>query len=330
MTGQTLTCQWCNITAPADEFELDEKNMDGFWCPDCDGHTYFSPEKNKQRRMLLLLETRGTKQGVFAPVHKLKKRLSPLRYPGGKSKMADFLSAQFRNEQLETFVEVFAGGASVGLALLDAGITKKLVLNDLDAGVFAFWETVVKEPRELIRRLIGPSPSHDTFLWAKAALDNPAGYSTPELAWAQLIANRLGFSGITKAGALGGRSGSDKALLARWNPAALRKRILHIANMADAITVTQKDAATLLEESAYWDGKSTCFVDPPYVEKGAALYRCYFSEEDHRDLAFTLNSLYQGMPGADIVITYDDCPLVRDLYPLAEVVELESFYSIAN
>jgi len=38
--------------------------------------------------------------------------------------------------------------------------------------------------------------------------------------------------------------------------------------------------------------------------------------------------LYQGMPGADIVITYDDCPLIRDIYPFADVVVVPRSYSI--
>ena len=53
------------------------------------------------------------------------------------------------------FVEVFAGGASVGLSLLQAGIIQRLVLNDTDPGVYAFWKALKEEPKELLTRLAG-------------------------------------------------------------------------------------------------------------------------------------------------------------------------------
>lgn len=98
--------------------------------------------------------------------------------------------------------------------------------------------------------------------------------------------------------------------------------------MSDRITVTRMDACRLIEDYAYWNDRATLFIDPPYVTKGKALYRCYFTEEDHRRLAFLLECLYQGMPGADIVLTYDDCELIREIYPLAETKAIGRFYSI--
>ena len=43
-----------------------------------------------------------------------------------------------------------------------------------------------------------------------------------------------------------------------------------------------------------------------------------------------LNALYTGYGGPDIIITYDDTPLIRELYPLADVEPLRRAYSIAN
>lgn len=327
MTGKHVCCQWCGAEGPLTDFEFDSVNRDGFWCPECDGHTYLSEDANNGRRMLLILESKTGAIPAYKPICKLQKRLSPLRYPGGKSKIIDFLSGQFRKKQMHTFIEVFAGGASVGLSLLQAGLIQHLVLNDTDPGVHAFWETVKEGPEKLLIRLAEKDPTLDDFRHAQEVLDQPEGYSPDALAWSELVCNRLGYSGITKAGPLGGWNGTQQQLLARWNAKALGKRIRTIHAMADWITVMRLDAKELLEQSAYWDQRSTCFIDPPYVDQGGRLYREFFTQEDHEDLAWMINSLYQGFPGADIIITYDECELVRNLYPYAEIVEIGRNYS---
>ena len=187
---KTLTCQWCGASGGPDDFELDEHNGEGFWCPDCDGFTYYDEARNRLRRILLILEQKDGGKADPVPKTALKKRLSPLRYPGGKSKLIDYLAAQFRKESLKTFVEVFAGGASVGLSLLDAGLTERLVINDTDPGVYAFWDSVVHHPEKLLKRLSGSEPNRAEFRSCQQILDSPKGWSQDDLAWATLVCNR--------------------------------------------------------------------------------------------------------------------------------------------
>lgn len=324
MVDRLFTCQWCGYSGT--DVELDEQHSDGFWCPVCDGHTYIEASQNHARRMLLILET-SQKNDPPKVSKGLKKHLSPLRYPGGKSRLIDYIAQALKGEHLHTFVEVFAGGASVGLSLLDAGIIEKLVLNDLDLGVFSFWKCAVRDPDALISKLNKEVPTLESFRESQRLLTSPEGIPTSDLAWAQLICNRLSFSGISKGGPLGGNHGTQEQLLARWNPAALKKRINHIANMSDKIEIHCEDACSLLELYAYWDERTTCFIDPPYVLKGKELYRKYFEIDDHRKLAEMLNSLYIGFPGADIIITYDDHPLIQQLYPYANIVHATRKYS---
>lgn len=321
---ERVQCQWCGLEGDIEEFEFDHTHGDGFWCPDCDGHTFFDEAKNRGRRILLLLEQDGAvsfpEQGSeTVSAYRFSKRLSPFRYPGAKSRIINLIAGQMQEEHKDTFVEVFAGGASVGLALLDAGFVNRLILNDTDDGVYSFWFTVLHSPESLINRIRGITPTAATFQSCQFQLQNPKGVSMAELAWSQLVCNRLSFSGIVKAGILGGKNGGHDANLARWNPEELVRRIEHIYGMRDRIFVTQIDAVHLIEQSAYWEPNTTLFVDPPYVKAGKQLYLRYFEEEDHLQLAWMISSLYQGMPGADIIITYDDCPLIRNAYPWADV-----------
>ena len=279
-------------------------------------------------RFLLLLEDKSTSREprVYAKTS-LRKRLSPLRYSGGKSKLIDYLYSLLFKEQLDTFTEVFAGGASLGLSLLDAGIIQHLILNDKDPAVYAFWKTVLEEPQTLVRHLQDFPPTHKELADAKARLaedDTPSA----ELGLAFLLANRLSYSGIIKANAQGGKEGTQKDLLARWNPNALQKRIMHIHSLRDNIALHNKDAVSLIEESVYWNSHSTLFVDPPYFSQGKRLYTHFFRKEDHENLAFLLSSLYMDFPESDIIVTYDNHPYIRELYPFAQTEYLSRKYSI--
>lgn len=323
-----LTCHWCGITAPASEFDI-HPSPSGFWCPECEGFTYMDETERERHRFLLLLEDKGQADAqILSPaIPKLKKRLSPLRYPGGKSKLIDYLYSKLSQEQLDTFVEVFAGGASLGLALMDAGIVKQLILNDKDPAVYALWKTILECPQELTERLQSIIPTHRDLSNAKALLAHSEA-PTSELAWAFLLANRLSFSGIVKANPLGGKNGSQEALTARWNPEAIEERILHIYSMRDRIGIHNMDACEFLETEGYWYDKATIFVDPPYWEKGKALYTHYYEEKDHAELAEMLQNMYKSFPEPDIIVTYDNHPRIREMYPLAKQEIIQRRYSI--
>lgn len=58
---------------------------------------------------------------------------SPLRYPGGKRKLAGFVKdAVIKNDiQGGTYVEPFAGGASVALYLLFNESVNQIIINDI-------------------------------------------------------------------------------------------------------------------------------------------------------------------------------------------------------
>lgn len=323
-----LTCHWCGLTGPATDFDV-YPSPAGFWCPECEGFTYMDEAERTKHRFLLLLEDKGTAdaQTPIACTRKLKKRLSPLRCPGGKSKLIDYLYSRLVQEQLDTFVEVFAGGASLGLSLLDAGIINRLILNDKDPGVYALWETILECPQELTERLQSIVPTHRDLSNAKLLLAHSEA-PTPELAWAFLLANRLSFSGIVKGNPMGGKNGSQDALTVRWNPKALSKRIHRIYSMRDRIEIHNMDACEFLEAEAYWYEHATIFVDPPYWEKGKALYTHYYEEKDHAELAELLQNMYKSFPEPDIIVTYDNHPRIRELYPLARQEIIQRRYSI--
>lgn len=331
-----LTCRWCGETY--DDTASVDRAESGFWCEFCDGFTHFDPIAGERHRMLLLLERAAAKEikcgaGELPYPPHIRKRISPLRYPGGKSKLIDYLYAQLLSGFNDTFVEVFAGGASLGLSLLDVGCINKLVLNDYDPMVYAFWNICLNNPEYLCNRIDQRLPSLEDFWNAKTVMHkNRTGETVcdKELAWAFFLLNRTAFSGIVLAHPMGGKNGETKKFLSRWNPEALKRRIRRVAELAPKIELYNKDCNSFLEEEAYWLPNCTLFVDPPYVAAGSAMYSSAFREEDHRRLAELLEMLYTGMDGPDIILTYDDHPMIRALYPLAEQRVVGRVYSVAN
>ena len=69
---------------------------------------------------------------------------SPLRYPGGKAKLYPLVHKIISDNGLlgETYIEPFAGGAGLALKLLLNNDVKRIVLNDFDPAIFAFWSYI--------------------------------------------------------------------------------------------------------------------------------------------------------------------------------------------
>lgn len=322
-----ITCKFCGICFDPSCMDIDPTNR-GYWCEDCDGYNFFDAESTAHR-FTLILESKASKN-LLRPAMKvrLNKRLSPLRYPGGKSKIADYLYHKLNLSNTDVLVSPYSGGASVELALLHAGVVKRLTLNDLDYGVYALFEVIRTNPDALIARIRSCEPMHDDFYKAREIVK--AGYLDCGLlnaAWSLLIVNRLAFSGIYYANPLGGAGGDRARLLARWNPDDLCRRITTIHAMSDRIAVEQTDACKLIEE-AYWQPATTILIDPPYYKQGKNLYRCFYNEDDHIELNVLLESLYKGFPGADIILCYDDEEFIERLYFYPEIEKINRVFSV--
>lgn len=325
-----LICEFCGAsgTEEDDDFQLDSNGF-GFWCEDCDGFTYFDQIKNRHRFTLILEKKEHTNEPLVITDQKFNKRLSPYRYPGGKSKIVQYLYShlQIQNSKTKKLISPFAGGASFELAMLHAGVIEELHLNDLDLGVFALWWTIKYMPFEIIERIRTITPNHQDYFKAQSIIKNDyLGVDLIEAAWSSLLVNRLAYSGIVKANPLGGKNGGLEKLLSRWNPKELIRKIEYIHSVSDRIEVTQENAIDLIEE-AYWQDEATIFIDPPYVQKGKDLYHCFYTEKDHRELSFLLDSLHYGCPGADIIVTYDYNKWLNGLYEYPKVEVIGRIYS---
>ena len=238
------------------------------------------------------------------------KYVSPLRYPGGKARLAPFLGDLLKDQAKplpRVFVEPFAGGAGAGLSLLQQGVVEHLVLNDANPGIAAFWSSVLYYTDEFCDLIRSTSASLDNWYRMKSILDNPSGVDTVTLGFATFFLNRTNHSGIIdKARPIGGLKQDGKYKIdARYNVDALIARVRNVASMGSRIEVFQRDGVDFIRDYASVDN-----VREVFAVKGHQLYEFAFTQQDHERLANALCLVPYRW-----VLTYDDSPVVRGLYP---------------
>lgn len=257
-------------------------------------------------------------------------RYSPLRYPGGKGKLAKFMSDLIRENNLcdGTYVEPYAGGAAVAWELLLTGLVRRVEINDVSLPVYAFWKTVLDDTDSLIEYIHNTPVSVKQWDKCKNIYKHLEDYNLTELGFAFFFLNRTNRSGILNAGMIGGRNqlGTWK-IDARFNKVELIERISRIAMYRKRITVTQEDAVTFLSKRQNkWNSKTLLYIDPPYYEKGQSLYLNAYRPDDHYSVSQAVSSLRN----LNWVVSYDDVRPIHDLYPKHSWLQYTLNYSARN
>jgi DNA adenine methylase len=238
---------------------------------------------------------------------------SPLRYPGGKGKLARFVADVVRDNGLDDglYVEPYAGGAGVALELLLTGVVRRIEINDLNIPIYQFWRAVLDQTEEFIKLVRETPVNMETRHRAKQVFTS-GGAGGLDLAFATFFLNRTNRSGILNGGPIGGvdQSGPWK-IDARYNKMALIERILDISRLRKRIIITNLDAVDFLSQrSSNWPRKTLVYLDPPYYEKGRDLYYNFYKHDDHANVAYATHHL----TAAKWIVSYDDVEPISELY----------------
>ncbi|EKN6169037.1 TPA: DNA adenine methylase [Yersinia enterocolitica] len=252
---------------------------------------------------------------------------TPLRYPGGKGKLAYYLKGLIKHNALLDchYIEPFAGGAGVALELLMQEYVRKITINDIDPAIYAFWYSVLNHTEELCDKINSISVSIETWNEQKLILASDKHKNILELGFSAFFLNRTNRSGILNAGVIGGKSQSGKWTLdVRFNKKDLIDRIKKIARYKDRIIIKNEDTLDLLinlslkEHSHY-----LMYLDPPYYVKGQGLYRNFYEHKDHIDIRNQLGR----MPELHWIATYDNAPEIKEMYESQMIVEFDLQYT---
>ena len=254
------------------------------------------------------------------------KPLTPLRYPGGKSAFSPFVKKILEVNDLVGghYLEPYAGGCGVALDLLFNNYSQHIHINDIDSGIFHFWQAITQETEVFLSLLSKTNITIEEWYRQKKILENPCDYSPLYHGFAAFFLNRTNRSGILKAGVIGGKNQSGRYKLdARFNKARLAQLITRIAKCADKIHVYNFDAIELINRvDEILPEQSLIYLDPPYYVKGQGLYRNYYTHNDHvaiRDALDRVNYKW--------IVSYDNCLEIKSIYNDYRKHEYNLFYS---
>ncbi len=249
---------------------------------------------------------------------------SPLRYPGGKSRVAKLL-LQHEPPHRE-YREPFAGGAALFFHKAKA---EKNWLNDKHPGLYALYVTLRDDFdafAEICRQQRGDRRSlFDYWTSRRDLMDAEDEEALLERAVQFYFINRTVW---------GGRVVYDLSRKSRlyfsnpqgWNH--LEKKLAHLKQISEklqGVKITCLSFEECLEDATE---ETFIYCDPPYIRDTNChptnkLYDKSFQDEHHERLARLLHDTT-----AKVMLSYDDCPQARALYNRAHwhFAELEWKY----
>jgi len=251
---------------------------------------------------------------------------SPLRYPGGKARIAPMVYELIKNlsPTITTYYEPFCGGSGISLYLLMNDLVDYIAINDYDRSIYSFWRAVFNDTDKLIT-LIERSPV-TVCEWKKQKniYLTSSKYSV-NFAFATLFLNRTNRSGIISAGPIGGYKQEGKWKIdARYNKVEIINRILNISEYKKRVKINNMDIRRYINTYDF-DNKCFIFFDPPYINNGKRLYKNALTLKDHIEIADVIKNINQ----ANWIVTYDDHKLVRSLYSEYCIKQFPIQYSAA-
>ena len=247
------------------------------------------------------------------------------RYPGGKAKLARPIMERLNECNVNDYREPFVGGGAIALRMMTSS-SASCWINDIDHTVNALWLAIASHADDLKQAVREFQPSVEEFRRIKAGfLSNGPILATDvvRIALDKLAIQAMSFSGlgVMSNAPVGGWSQRNSNVGSRWLPETLCKRIDLISPHLARARVTNTDFSGMLCD----DGRAAVYLDPPYYGAGPELYQHSFAPADHLRLRNLLRHTSH-----DWVLSYDDCPQIRDLYSFAHIEELEVTYSVSK
>ncbi len=247
---------------------------------------------------------------------------SPLRYPGGKSKVVKYLLPYFSSD-INEFRELFIGGGSVFITLKSTvgDKIKHYWINELNIDLYTFWKYAKDDITTLVSSINTLKQNYQTGRDLYKYLNNDSFIDSEfNRAVRFFIMNRITFSGIMDSGGY-----SQQAFEKRFTNSSI-ERLKNISPYLEEVLITCGDYEELLGK----DGKEVfLFLDPPYYQPTKSkLYGVkgnLHTSFDHQRFAENVKQCKHKW-----LLTYDDCLEIRELFSFANIIEFQVQYGMNN
>ncbi|EGP69401.1 DNA adenine methylase [Streptococcus mitis] len=241
------------------------------------------------------------------------KNISPLRYPGGKSQIYDYVRELVVANNATTYIEPYMGGMGIALKLLFNNDVEKIMVNDFDKAIYAFWYSVLNYTEQLIKKIETTPITIEEWKIQRDIQNNKDNCDDLlSLGFSTLFLNRTNRSGIIKAGVIGGlKQDGYYKLDCRFNREKIIEKITLIASLKKRIKLYNMDAEKFIRLNISRTKNSFTFFDPPYYKKGPGLYTNFYNHENHLSLA---KSIKKYMSNKNWILTYDVSDEIFKMY----------------
>ncbi len=242
--------------------------------------------------------------------------------------MLPLITAILRENDLRLphYAEPYAGGASLALALLFGGQVSDIHLNDVDAGIWSFWHSILNDTDALVDLIETADVAVPEWRNQREIYRGNDVCDPLKLGFATFFLNRTNRSGIIgTGGVIGGlaQEGNYK-IDCRFNKVELIRRIKRIRKYKSRIHLTRLDALQFLKrDSGLFPKRTFLAIDPPYFAKGSSLYTSFYSPHDHADVAQAILALDRPW-----VLTYDAAAEISVLYKERQQFLFDIKYSL--
>ncbi|WP_425417349.1 DNA adenine methylase [Oricola indica] len=251
---------------------------------------------------------------------------SPLRYPGGKARLFSVVSSLISENGIEncTYSEPYAGGCGLALALLESGVVSKIKINDIDVGIYLFWDCVFHRTDEFCDLIRSTPVTVEEWHRQRDIRSSVDSASEIDYAFSVFFLNRTNRSGIIDgAGPIGGYQQAGQWLIdARYNRDRLVEVIKNLQRLAPQVEISNSDALDFIDGNID-ETNSFMYLDPPYYRKAQKLYLNFYRHSDHEQIAERMKHHRL----RTWIVSYDKQPEISQLYSSFRGLEYELQYS---
>ena len=243
----------------------------------------------------------------------MKEIKSNIRWAGGKSKMIPILD-KYMPTKIDNYLEIFTGGASVLLHVIQKYKPQQVIANDINSNLINYYKNIQNNSESIISKCkeIKEKYNKDSF---KEKFDKLDIKKAEEF----FIKNKTSFSGLNT-------TYSPLAYDKNFTYNSI-KNIKDISNVIQQVNFINQDFKDIKKEIKDF----FIYLDPPYYSNSK---KGLYGEKGKLHKDFDHIALYEWIEKNKehnkIMISYDDCQYIRELYKDYYIYNFDFYYSMTN